>query len=282
MPVRLRRLIPFFISIALFASSNGDAAPPWPNDPPRADSIEWVQDSILGAAYEALAGDSTLVDEYVRIAGIHKARKNWTQELRVAERLIRINPYNAVANFTFADALLDNSLPDSAILHLCRALHMEPEFARARTTLADAYMMKKAYDSALMQLDTALLLNPRYAQAHFQRALVLGTIGRDAEAAESYRIAAELTPESFSMWMALARALLKTNDYDQAVEVLAYLRQLRPGSADAAYLYAEISMKLGRVEEAAKAFEEFMLNFPRDRRALDAERLARRIREGTP
>lgn len=246
------------------------------------DSIEMVQDSILSAAYATLANDSTLVDPYIRIAGIHKARKKWTMELKIAEQLIRINPYNADANFTYADALLDNDHPDSAIVHLRRALRMEPEFVRARATLADAFTMKKMYDSALWHLDTALALNPRYAQAHWQRGSILAGLGRDSEAVASYQAAAELTPDSYSIWMTLSRLLLKVQEPERAADALAYVKQLDPDSADAAYLFADTSMKLGRTEVAKQAFEDFMLRFPRDRRALDAERMARRLQEGSP
>lgn len=251
-------------------------------DPPRQDSIEMAQDSILTAASSALSEDSTVVDAYVQMVGVYKERRQYTQALQIAGRLIRINPYNALANFTFADALLDNGLPDSAIVHLHRAIVMEPEFVRARTMLADAYGMKKMFDSALWHLDTALALNPRYAQAHWQRAVILAACGRDSEAVENYQAAADLTPGSYTIWMALARALLKLNDRQRAVDVLAYIHQFDPQSADAAYLFAETSMKIGQVDDAAQAFEEFMLQFPTDRRALEAERLARRLRDGSP
>lgn len=252
------------------------------SDPPRQDSIERIQDSIISAATDAITRDSTTIDPYVQIVEVYRSRKRYTQELQVAQRLIRINPYNALANFTFADALLDNGLPDSAIYHLRRAIVMEPDFVRARTTLADAFAMKKAYDSAIWNLDTAILLNPRYAQAHWQRGGILTTLGRDSEAVYNYQAAADLSPESYTIWITLARTLLKVHENERAADVLAYIRQIRPESPDATYLYAETSMKIGQVDEAVRAFEDFVLRFPTDRRALDAERLARRLREGSP
>lgn len=279
--MRSQLILPFFVTLVLPLFWVEAVAVPW-NDPPRQDSIEFTQDSVISAANNAINGDSTVVDPYVQIVEIYKARKRFAQELQIAQRLIRIHPYNALANFTFADALLDNGLPDSAIVHLRRALVMEPEFVRARTTLADAYTMKKAYDTALWNLDTAIYLNPRYAQAHWQRGGILTTLGRDSEAVNDYQAAADLSPESFTIWMTLARTLLKIDHKERAADVLAYIRQFRPESSDATYLYAETSMKIGQVDEAVKAFEDFMLRFPTDRRALDAERLARRLREGSP
>lgn len=246
------------------------------------DSLERYQDSVLSSAFIALAADSTLVVEYEKIAAIYKARRKFTLELATTSRLIRINPYSPVGNFIQGDALLDNSLVDSAIVHLYRSLTLEPTFVRARTTLADAYKMKKAYDTALWMLDTAIAQNPRYAQAHSQRAEILTQLGRDTEAITSYRTASELLPSSFAIWMTLSRAYLKVRSYEDAIETLAYARSLNPNSADALYLYAESNYNGDQRDEAIKAYEEFALQFPLDRRALDAERLARRLRDAAP
>ncbi len=248
----------------------------------RTDSLERYQDSVLNSAFIALAGDSTLVDEYEKIATIFKARHKYTQELATTSRLIRINPYSPVANFIQADALLDNSFIDSAIVHLYRSLTLEPSFVRARTTLADAYKMKKAYDTSLWMLDTAIAQNPRYAQAHSQRAELLTQIGHDTEAIASYRTASELLPNSYPIWMLLSRAYIKIKNYDEAIDALAYARSLRPNSADALYLYAESNLRGDRLGEAIKAYEEFALEFPLDKRALEAERIARRLRDTAP
>ena len=250
--------------------------------PSPADSLRQAQDSIITVANAAIAHDSTLVDEYAKIIAIHKSRKHYETELTVAGLMQGRNPGSALANFIYGDAQLDNGAPEKAIEPLQHALTIEPIFVRARATLAEAYTMMKSYDSALAQLDTALRSNPRYAQAHVQRAALLTQLGRDSEAVESYRAASELLPDTFGPWLKLGRALIKIGNYDEAIDALTYAMSLNSASADALYLFAEANEKGGHTAEATHAYEQFMLHFPTDRRALDAERAARALGGGRP
>jgi protein O-GlcNAc transferase len=242
-----------------------------------ADSIARVQDSILYASNLAIAKDSTQVEEFQKIVSIYKSRKRFDEELKIAQAMLAANPSSALAYFAYGDAQLDNSEPELAIEPLNKALIIEPSFVRVRVVLAEAYAMMKAFDSALQQLDTAIAFNPRYAQAHMQKAALLSQLNRDSQAVESYRAAAELLPDSFTPWMKLARGLYKASRYEEALDVLQYTTSLNSESADALYLYAETCESLGRIPDAVKAYESFMLRFPTDRRALDAERAAREL-----
>jgi tetratricopeptide (TPR) repeat protein len=241
------------------------------------DSLESSQDSILSASNAAIAGDSTRVDEYQKIAAVYKSRKRFAEELKIAQAMVAANPASAPAYFSLGDAQLDNSAPELALEPLGKALIIEPTFVRVRVVLAEAYSMMKAFDSALQQLDTAIAFNPRYAQAHMQKAALLTLLNRDSEAVECYRAAAELLPDSFSPWMKLARGLYKAGRFEDALDALQYATSLNAESSDAAYLLAETCERLGRIGEAVRAYESFMIRFPTDRRALEAERSAREL-----
>lgn len=261
--------------IAVCASGTFAQTPSYTPSP--ADSLRQAQDSIVTAANAAIVHDSTLVDEYAKIIAVHKARKHYDDELAVAALMQARNPGSSLANFIYGDAQLDNGAPEKAIDPLKHALTIEPIFVRARVTLAEAYTMMKSYDTALTQLDTALRSNPRYAQAHVQRATILTQLGRDSEAVENYRAASELLPDTFGPWLKLGRALIKVGSYDEAIDALTYAMSLNNASPDALYLFAEANEKGGHTTEAIHAYEQFMLHFPTDRRALDAERSARAL-----
>jgi tetratricopeptide (TPR) repeat protein len=250
--------------------------------PSPADSLRQAQDSIVTVANAAIAHDSTLVDEYAKIIAVHKTRKRYEEELAIAALMQGRNPESSLANFIYGDAELDNGAPEKALDPLKRALIIDPAFVRARATLAEAYTMLKIYDTALTHLDTALRSNPRYAQAHVQRAALLTQLGRDSEAVESYRAASELLPDTFGPWLKLGRALIKVGNYDDAIDALTYAMSLNNASPDALYLFAEANEKGGHTAEAVHAYEQFMLHFPTDRRALDAERSARALGGGRP
>lgn len=262
--------------LALLAATAGPAMAQDAVSP--ADSLRRAQDSVINAAWQQIELDSTKVDEYQKIITIYKSRKRHSEQLQAAMLMAAANPTSAVSLFALGDAHLDNGAPDLALDPLSRALAIERSFVRARVTLAEAYTMLRQIDSAVMHLDTAVQLNPRYAQAHTQRAALLAQLGRDSAAIESYRAAAELLPDSFGPWMRLCSALVKVHSYEEALEVVQYVTTLNADSPDALYLYAEINMKLARNEEAAHAFESFMLRYPTERRALEAERIMRELR----
>jgi tetratricopeptide (TPR) repeat protein len=277
------RLSPLIVPLlALLAGTNTFAQGASTYTPSPIDSLIRAQDSIIAAAGKAIATDSTKIDEYEKIIGIYKARKRFSDELSLADRMRQRNPSASVAHFLYADAQLDNGAPDSAIGSLRKALIIQPTFVRARVTLAEAYTMLKAYDSALGQLDTAIAFNPRYAQAQMQRASLLTLMGRDSEAVLNYQAASELLPDTFTPWLRLGRGLIKIANYGDAIDALKYAMSLNPDSPDALYLYAEANARGGNREEAVKSYERFMIRFPTDKRALDAERAAREMGGGRP
>jgi len=242
-----------------------------------ADSLRMAQDSIVAAANQAIARDSALIDEYQKIIAVLKGRRHYDEELLLAEKMVAANPAVPLAYYSYGDAQLDNILPEQAITSFSKALLIQPTFVRARVTLAEAYMMLKLYDTALAHLDTAIMHNPRYAQAHVQRATLLTQLGREYEALENYRAASELLPDSFTQWLKFGRLLVRMNQYDEAISTLEYAITLNPESSDAHYLHAQALAGAGRNKEAIQAYNNFWMHFPRDHRALEAERIAREM-----
>lgn len=265
------------VLVFLLVAAGAVRAQETPGGGTGADSLQRIQDSIIAEASRAIGGDSTLVDEYQKIVAIYKSRKHHAEQLHLAQSMAAANPRSAAAQFLLGDAQLDNSTPELAIMPLQLALALEPTFVRVHVTLAEAYSMMQSYDTALLHLDTAIRLNPRYAQAHVQRATILTQLGRDSASLNDLHAAAELLPEAFGPWLKLARAQKKLGNYTEAIDAAQYAMNLNAESPDALYLYAELLVKLERRNEAAQTFERFMLRFPTERRALEAERLMREL-----
>jgi tetratricopeptide (TPR) repeat protein len=239
------------------------------------------EDSIMAAAHAIIARDSGAVDEYEKIAAIHKARKRFAMQLQIASAMAAHNPASATAHLVHGDALLDNDQPERAVSALTAALALQPNYVRARVMLAETFEILQQTDSALVHLDTALMHNPRHAQAHMQSARIKMRRGRTAEAAAHYRTACELLPDvpsSYGPWMKLAGALIATAAYDDALDALRYCLRLQPDASDPHLLIAEALEKSGRTIEAINAYNDFARRFPTDDRALDAERSALRLR----
>lgn len=75
-----------------------------------------------------------------------------------------------------------------------RALAIDPADHAVRLHLAEVHYHRGANHDALRELTTLLAGDPRMAEAHLLRGYVLGDMGRESEATEATRQAAELDP----------------------------------------------------------------------------------------
>jgi tetratricopeptide (TPR) repeat protein len=241
------------------------------------DSVERARDSALNVAFLAITRDSTLVADFQKIADIYKSQNRHDLQLQIARRMVAANPSSALSYLTLGDALFDNDAPDSAIIPFKRAILIQPNFVRAQALLSEAYTALKFYDSAMIFIDSAVANNPRYAQARLQRAWLLAKLGRDSAAAEDYRVASELLPTQYDIWYKFGQALIKIGNFPEAADALSYAFSLDSTAADALFAYAEASASAGRSGTAKEAYEKFMLRFPTNRQALEAERRARAL-----
>lgn len=241
-----------------------------------------VQDSTIAAAWGAIAADPTLIAEYQKIIAIYKARKLPEQQHEVAEKMMAANAGSPIAWYTYADVMLDNSEPDTAIFLLQRALIVDPQFVRAHTLLAEAWGMIDSNSRSLAHLDTAITLNPRFAQAYLQRANLLSKLKRYSEAAQDLQLLVELIPEEVGNWIRLGNMLAKAGNHSDAAEAFRTVLAMRPTMPDPLFRFAEESVAAGNAEEGMRAYEKFMLTFPTDSRALEAERRARAMGGGKP
>lgn len=241
-----------------------------------------VEDSTIAAAWGAIATDRTLVAEYQKIIAIYKTRKLPEQEYEVATKMMTANAGSPIAWFTYADVMLDNSEPDTAIFWLQRALIVDPSFVRAHTLLAEAWGMMDSTGRAIAHLDTAIALNPRFAQSYLQRANLFSKLKRYNEAAQDLQSLVELIPENVGNWMRLGATLANAGNHLDAAETFRTIMAMHPAMPDPLFRFAEESVAAGNSEEGMRAYEKFMLTFPTDSRALEAERRARAMGGGRP
>lgn len=250
--------------------------------PEREATTNPAQDSAIAAAWGAIATDPTLIPEYQKIIAVYKSRKLPEQEYKVATAMMAANAGNPIAWYAYADVMLDNSEPDTAIFWLQRALIAEPHFVRAHTLLSEAWGMIDSTSQALAHLDTAIALNPRFAQARLQRANLLSKLRQYGQAAEDLESLVDLIPEDAGNWMRLGNTHAKAGNHAAAAEAFRTAVAMHPAMPDPLFRFAEESVAAGNSEEGMHAYEKFMLTFPTDSRALEAERRARAMGGGRP
>ena len=102
-----------------------------------------------------------------------------------------------VLRFLAGVALIELDRSAEAVTELERAVELDTDDAEFRAALAGALLRSCRLDEAEREARSALSADPELPDAHFVRALIFERRGKDREADEQYRRAAELDSERF-------------------------------------------------------------------------------------
>lgn len=140
-------------------------------------------------------------------------------------------------------------------------------FADAHQLLGLAYHMVGRSELALKSFDYALKLNPRYVEAHIHRGIVLGDLGRGAEAEEAFAAArdwgggdragiqAHHASKLANMHADLAEAYVHAGAIGRAVDQYQAALQLGPDYHDLRYRLGLLLLESGRSLEAREELQ---------------------------
>lgn len=162
-----------------------------------------------------------------------------------------------------------------AAVNMARSItQAEPESAPARVLLAELLWRSADYEEAREAFDKAIELNPDYARA-YNRGLLDLQRGREAEAVELFRKAAEGLPDQLTPRFYLGVALQRQGKPEQARKALQELlddERTQGGAADLiAWSLAVLEAGQGNAERAVQLNEDVgrsEFGFREDRKAL--------------
>jgi len=161
-----------------------------------------------------------------------------------------------------------------AILLLDSAIRSGQGYADAHHLLGMCYALTEQPEQALQSFDSAVRLNPRYVEAHLNRAIVLGDLGRAAEAEEGMKQALALGAPDASgfpsmvadrlanMHAELGRAYREAGAFVKAAEHLEAALALRPGFSDLRLELARTRLEAGNPGAAESELDEVLAKHP--------------------
>jgi tetratricopeptide (TPR) repeat protein len=162
----------------------------------------------------------------------------------------------------FASAAAD--LP-GAISAFSRAVTAQPNDPALHRLLAGALMQQDRSDEAFAEFIAALLINPQDGEAHAGIGQIHLNAGRDADAVEALRRAAEISPDNSQTRYALANALVRVGRRDEAAQHFARVEQAqrqiladrrRTMSYDVLKEEAALRVAEGRLDAAIALYEQ--------------------------
>lgn len=211
---------------------------------------------VASAAARAAERDEVVITTSTGLIerGVENLRKeNYEEAVEDLKRARAAAPENTAAAYFLGLAYKKTQDYEKARENLVFAVEKTPQVKEAVVELADVQFLLEEYEEAISTLDLARSRRIKPAETAFLRGLVLARLGR----------------------------------HDEAIESLMAARELDPGLANAAdYQIGTISLAMGRLRMARKAFEETVIRDPNSDLAQFAnqylETIERRIREERP
>ena len=143
-----------------------------------------------------------------------------------------------------------------SIVHLERALRIDPDFVAARNDLATDYIVLKQFDKALAELDRAAKLDPAAWVVPMNRAICLMQSGRFEEAEKAARRAVQLNGTSPRTRYALGLVLASERKFTP--EAIDNLLRASSEAPTARLVVAQIFMDKGRIPDAREQLRLYL------------------------
>ena len=143
-----------------------------------------------------------------------------------------------------------------SILHLQKALRIDPDCAAAHNDLATDYIVLKQFDKALAELDRAAKLDPAAWVVPMNQAVCLMQIGRFEEAEKAARRAVQLNGSSPRTRYALG--LVLANERKFTPEAIDNLLRASSEAPTARLVVAQIFVDKGRIPDAREQLRLYL------------------------
>ena len=199
--------------------------------------------------------------------------QNYDDALKVAEFLVKVNPNYAQAYqllTTLYQIKAQQAENDSiALVYIDKArqalekyYHMNPKDARANYFLGVFYYQEASEliakgdttnGNAKLRKAVELLKKAAelgYEDAYYDLGIALSDLGKNDEAIEYLKKAAEKNPKSFEVWFNLAVVAIKAGDKETALQALKKAREVKPDDYTTNYLLSVLLTEKGKFEEA--------------------------------
>ena len=141
----------------------------------------------------ALALDARAPQAHALLGQLAVNRARLDEGVALFRQAIDVNPLDAMAYYRLGEAYSRQQKWDDAIAALQQSLWINPYFSGPYIVLGRAYMTKGETQTAEGMLRRAVEYDPNNKSAHYLLGQALQALGREADAAHEFEIAARLT-----------------------------------------------------------------------------------------
>ena len=179
-------------------------------------------------------------------------------------RAVKLNPNYAAAWDNLGLALARAGRLAEAISGYEQALRLKPDYAQACANLGVALAEAGRLPEAIDRLRRAVELSPGYVAARNDLAVALASSGRPEEAIEQYEQALQREPKNSEAHYNLGNALAETNRWPEAIIQYQSAVSLKPAYPEAWANLGVALARTGRLTEAVAGYERALSLAPND------------------
>lgn len=204
-------------------------------------------------------------DEYIIEAQQYVAENNPSAAIVALKNAVQVEPKSAEARFALGKLYMQQNQFDSAEKELNRASEYGYNATEILPLLTQAYQRTGAY-SALSKVEheEAGLTSVERAEIGYFKIVALVRLNKIDEAHLLIEELSDLETSSVYKGLIAAYTLVLKEDYQNAAEAVAKLRQVAPQNAEVLKLLAQLKLSLNQPAEAAEVFKDYLSIYPDD------------------
>jgi len=203
--------------------------------------------------------------DYARIGASHADNKNYPKAQEYLNKALALDPQEPEVHFQLGMVDMGTNKPDSAIVHLEKAVSLKPSELYL-LNLGVAYLRAKQPEKARPAFRKAIAINAKFVPAHVLLAQALSSDSLYAAEVE-YRKALELDPKNGAALRGMGFIYQKQNKFAEAIQWYEQGTKAEPQSAEgwAALGYAYMGARMN--DPARQAFEKALTIDPSNQTA---------------
>jgi tetratricopeptide (TPR) repeat protein len=229
----------------------------------RAEQASTILNGILATAPDE-------PDALQLLGMIARGRKENEEAAAYFQRSLKSNPSQPHVFNNLGNALLDLGRLKEAVNAYEAALRLQPSYANALTNLGLAYLALEDAAAARAPLERAVKAAPNNAKAWSALGRALRGTGRTDEAITAFQNSLSLRPNHVPTLHNFAVALRLASQVGDAARILEYCAASDPKSAEIRYNLGHCYYDVGRLDDAASAYEAAITLNPTYRDAHDS------------
>jgi tetratricopeptide (TPR) repeat protein len=217
----------------------------------------------------ALDIDPQLPEAHYTIGLVYKEQGNLDKAVRAFEGAAKLDPKFSEPNAALGLIKLQQNDLEGAESDFKKAVSLNSGNSTAHYGLGQTYLKKGMVDQAIDELNTSLYQNRNSAPVHLALGKAYELQGNSVAAIKEYQQSISIKPENPSAYIGIANIREQRGDIEHAIAELRSGLELTPNNPELLLRIANGSLRLEKLDDAIKAYEQVLNVAPRSTVAVD-------------